>query len=351
MRNRIVDRAIRLAGCIGSAALAGLLVMTSATANDSSASLNADGLEFTYNPNIKVEVEALYLSLDAVGVGYRFHNISDHDISTLVAFPLPVMYISEGGNYVLPDKRDPINFIDFQVSVDGKRVEPSVEVRALHSGVDVTELLKRHGIPLTMLAENDDATIALHERLNDLPDDAKQELERYGVIDWSASSGADNKPLASTHWETYITFYWFQTFPAGGTIKVTHRYHPVPRHFIFTEDDLASEEMRNKYCFDQAFVDAARAMMKGAAEGQGEDYSSALAGRELKYVVTTAGNWLGSIGKFQLNVEAPSPDALVSLCAKGIKRTSPTSFELSEDNYSPNEDLNVLFVETPPKVH
>ncbi|HZP08272.1 DUF4424 family protein [Methyloceanibacter sp.] len=335
-------RTLCAAGCAG---LLGVLVTASASANDSSASLDADGLHFTYNPNIEIDSEALWLSLDWVGVGYRFHNTSEHDISTLVAFPLPIMYIGEDGNYILPDNRDPINFIDFQVTADGKRVEPQVEVRATRFGIDVSEILKKHGIPLTMLGANDDASAALYDKLNDLPDDAKQELERYGVIDWTTSSGAGDKPLATTHWQTSIAFYWFQTFPAQGTIEVRHRYHPVPRHFFFSEEDLDSAEMQKTYCFDRAFADAARAMLKRAEKGHEEDYSPILKGKELRYVLTTAENWLGPIKKFSLRVEKPSADALVSLCAEGIKRTSPTSFELTAEDYSPSEDLNVLFLE------
>src|SRR5581483_4262703 len=97
---------------------------------------------FTYNPNIEVGSETPSLSLDWVSVDYRFHNTSAPDISTLVAYPLPVMVIDEEGNYVLPDNRDPINFIDFQVTADGKRVEPQVEVRATRFGIDVSEILK-----------------------------------------------------------------------------------------------------------------------------------------------------------------------------------------------------------------
>ena len=214
MRNNLLDSGAMVAKCAG-LALIGLLAIAPARANDSSASLDTDGLHFTYNPNIEIESEALSLSLDWVSVAYRFHNTSGHDISTLVAFPLPVMYIGEEGNYVLPDNRDPINFIDFQVTADGNRIEPSVEVKATRFGLDVTDLLKRHEIPVTMLGANDAATAALHDKLDNLPSDARQELERYGVIDWTTSFGADNKPLASTHWQTSITFYWFQTFPAG----------------------------------------------------------------------------------------------------------------------------------------
>ncbi len=314
-----------------------------AAANDSTASLDADGLHFTYNPNIEVGSETLSLSLDRVSVDYRFHNTSDHDISTLVAFPLPVMVIGEEGNYVLPDNRDPINFIDFQVTADGKRVEPQVDVRATRFGVDVTAILKKYGIPPTMLGASDDATVALYDKLNDLPEDARQELERYGVVDWSTSSGAGDKPLANAHWQTSIAFYWFQTFPAKGTIEIAHRYHPVPRYFFFGEEDLNSPEMQKTYCFDQAFADAARAMLKRAAKGG--EASPILKGKELRYVLTTAENWLGPIKTFTLRIEKPSADALVSLCAEGIKRTGPTSFELTAEDYSPSEDLDVLFLE------
>ena len=127
------------------------------------------------------------------------------------------------------------------MTADGQRVEPSVEVKATRFDVDVTDVLKRYKIPVTMQGGDDAASGAEYQRLNDLPDDAKRELERYGVIDWNAGSGAEGKPHASAHWQAHITFYWFQTFPAGRTIEVTHRYHPVPRHFFFTKLQIIDE--------------------------------------------------------------------------------------------------------------
>jgi hypothetical protein len=337
----------RMAVLAGTGALASLFVMhgAPAPANDSTASLDAGGLRLTYNPNIRVASEDLYLSRKEVRVAYRFHNTGDRDISTLVAFPLPVMDIGEAGNYVFEGK-DPINVIDFRGDVVGpsgaRPIESSVEVKATRFGVDVTDVLKRHGIPLTMRARNGDGKDKLYAKLDNLPDDAKRELDRYGVVDWHTSFGADGKPHANVHWEVHITFYWFQTFPAGQTIEVTHRYHPVPRYFFFSKDDLASAGMRRSYCMDQAFV-------RSAQTGLRQSRQELLKGYELKYVLTTAGNWLGPIGKFRLVVEKSSPEALVSLCAKGIKRTGPTTFELSQDNYSPGEDLKILFVEPMPK--
>lgn len=59
-----------------------------------------------------------------------------------------------------------------------------------------------------------------------------------------------------------------------------------------------------------------------------------LQGTELKYVLVTAGNWLGPIQKFHLTIEKPSSDALVSLCAKGQTRGPPT-FTLTAQDYVP----------------
>jgi hypothetical protein len=333
------SRVIRLGAL---AALTAFLHCAAALANDSTASLDAGGLTLTYNPNISMESEDLYLSREEVRVTYHFHNRADHDIATLVAFPLPVIIIGEEGNYDL-EGRDPVNVMDFHVTVEGKPVEPSVEIKATRFGADVTDVLKRYDIPLTMLAPGEGAGSALNARLDDLPQDARQELERYGVIDWNTTFGAGDKPSANTHWDTHITFYWFQTFPAGRTIEVTHRYKPVPRRFFFAKDDLESSETRKLFCMDQDFINTAGAALKQSSQ-------DILAGTELKYVLTTAGNWLGPIQKFGLTVEKPSDKALISLCAKGIKRAGPTTFTLSADDYVPEGDLNILFVEPMPNL-
>jgi hypothetical protein len=319
-------------------ALAAMLAASAwpANANDSTASLDTGGLRLTYNPDIKMEAEDLYLSRAEVRVRYRFLNTGARDIATLVAFPLPVMEIGETANYAL-EGRNPVDIMGFELTADGQRLAPSVEIKATRFGVDVTAVLKRHGIPVTMLPGPGETHEALQQRLDGLSEDARRELERYGLVDWTTSFGAQNKPLANVHWETHIAYYWFQTFPAGRAIEVSHKYKPVPRDFLFVKSDL-NPETRKTYCVDDAFARAAQARLAKAP-------NNTLAGYELKYVLTTAGNWQGAIDKFTLTVEKPSPDALVSLCATGIKRTGPTTFSLTADKYSPDKDLNILFVD------
>jgi hypothetical protein len=177
----------------------------------------------------------------------------------------------------------------------------------------------------------------LYPRLDSLPADTRHELERYGVIDWTSTFGAHNKPSANVHWNTQISFYWFQTFPANRTIEVMHRYRPVPRQFFFGADQLAAAEIQKTYCIDQAFARAARSLIQQTPQ-------SLLSGYELKYVLTTAGNWLGPIQKFRLTIDKSEGNALVSLCADGIKRAGPTSYSLERERYGPSDDLKVLFV-------
>jgi hypothetical protein len=39
-----------------------------------------------------------------------------------------------------------------------------------------------------------------------------------------------------------------------------------------------------------------------------------------------------------------SPDALMSICASGVRKVGPTTFEIRRRNYRPEGDLHVLFV-------
>ncbi|MFN3658669.1 MAG: DUF4424 family protein [Pseudolabrys sp.] len=321
---------------IAFAVLLVLAVAAPSRANDSTAALDAGGLRLTHNPDIEMESERLFLSRNEVRVVYRFRNKSGRDIGTLVAFPLPAMEIGETGNYAL-DGRDPVNIMDFEVTVDGKRVSPSVEIKATRFGVDVTAVLQRRNIPVTMLPGKGETGDALNERLNTMPAEARRDLERHGLIDWNTSFGAGDKPLANVHWNAHLTYYWFQTFPAGRAIEVTHRYRPVPRQFFFTKAELDSAETRKAFCMDPGFVRGVQARLQKAP-------NTVLAGTELKYVLTTAGNWMGPIGRFELTIDKGSPDALVSFCGEGVRRIGPTTFTLAKDNFSPSEDLRILFL-------
>lgn len=315
-------------------AATGLLFLSGAAANDSTASLDAGEIRLLYNSKIEMKEEDLYLSRKQVRVRYLFENKSGQDIKTLVAFPLPAIATGEEGNYAVMST-DPINFIGFEVSVDGQPIKPSVETRATNNGLDITALLARHGLPLTTITASPEANDRLNERLRNLPEATLQELERYGAVDRLSSDG-QGRPYVTPRWTAHITFYWEQTFPAGRKIEVTHRYRPVPRLFFTGMDAIRSAEMRKAYCIDDDFLNGAAALAR----------KGTLSGTELRYIVTTAGNWSGPIGRFTLTIDKEDPKFIVSTCFDGIKRIGPTTFSATRENYRPTRDLGMLVLKS-----
>lgn len=323
------------AGLLAVGTLAAAIVPPPARANDSSARLDTGGLSFVYDARIRMASEDLFLSRSRVEVRYVFENRTDRDVETLVAFPLPKIDTGEGGNYAI-DSDDPINFIDFRILVDGRPVEPKVEARARAMGVDVTDLLGRLGLPLTTVLPRDDAArTRFWERLRTLPEDGLAELERRGAIARSrddAGKTTDVNPI----WTASITFYWFQTFPAGRTIEIVHRYRPVPRDFMTGMDEIAGPDAKKRWCTDASFLATAREM---AAKGQ-------LVGVDLRYVVRTAANWWGPIGRFTLTVDKESPDVFLSTCLSGLQKVGPTTFRLEKPDFMPSDDIDLLFLKS-----
>ena len=97
------------------------------------------------------------------------------------------------------------------------------------------------------------------------------------------------------------------------------------------------KEYQQKYCLDRAIVNA-------AAVQQSKSPSGYFTEQRLEYVLTTGANWSKPIGEFRLVVEKGAPDNLVSLCGSGIKKISPTQFEMRVRNFIPTENLRVLIL-------
>lgn len=315
-------------------AAAFLLLPAGARANDSTAVLRSGALQLTANPHIRMESEDLYVSLDEVRVRYLFRNTSDRDIVTLVAFPLPDIEVGQDTGYDL-EPTDTGNFLGFEVTIDGQRIEPTLQLRATRFGVDRTALLERHGVPVLPFARD------FHVRLEKLSGEARTALERAGLVDWHSAFGANDVPLPSAHWTAHAAFYWEQRFPASKTVEVRHRYRPVAGAGFFGAEMAEDRLLIDTYCMEPGFRRAA------AARAKGED-GGLLLSRELHYVLTTANNWRGPIGDFRLTVDKGDPTHLVSLCIDGIAKAGPTTFEMRAKDFIPERDLKILILQPIP---
>ena len=96
-----------------------------------------------------------------------------------------------------------------------------------------------------------------------------------------------------------------------------------------------------RYCTDAAFIAALDRLNKNPRNEAG------LPDRRIEYVLTTGANWAKPIGDFRLVVDKGKPGNLVSFCETGIRKISPTQFEVRHRNWRPTRDLNVLIVEPP----
>lgn len=302
------------------------LAASAALANDSTAEKAAGGLVLTRTDAIDMVSEDLYVSPRQVRVAYVFRNRTRAPVRTIVAFPMPDRDLDEMYN---SDTNYPGGF---RTLVDGRPVTMQVERRALLNGVDHTTLLEGMGIPART---GDPGSDVLPDALSRLSPANRRRLSEMGLI----GNDGGLHPL----WTVKETYYWEQVFPAGRELRVQHSYSPGTGGSVTvalaSPDFRASPEGREeqrRYCTDRAFLAALGRM--SAREGSGIFLSQ----QNLSYILTTGANWRSPIGRFRLVVDKRNPRALISFCGEGVRRISPTQFEIRRRNWRPTRDLHIL---------
>lgn len=297
-----------------------------ARANDSAAALDAGGLVLIGDPHVELASEDLRIGIDRIAVDYVFRNRSDAPRTLRVAFPLPdIDGAALAGSALSLPFEDRANFVGFTVTVDGAAVAPELEERAYLGAREVSDLLRRHKLPLNPLRRAD----------------LEAALKRLAAADLKALEGAGllSEPSADAmaQWRSTAKFHWEQTFPAGRELRVSHAYAPVKGNHLLSAKEAGARDYRARYCLDDGGVAGIRRL---AAAREGGLTRAA----EVPYIVTTAKNWAGRIGRFTLTVDKGRPDALVSFCRTGVRKTGPTTFVWEARDYLPDSDLRVLIV-------
>lgn len=322
-------------------ALAAMLTARAGLANDSSAEKAAGGLVLRQDRDIDMVSEDLYVSPDEVRVRYVFRNRARQARRITVAFPMPdrdMSYEMES-EVAYPE--------GFATLVDGRPVRMSVERKAMVDGVDRSAELVRLGIPVA--PPPGERAFHVAQAIGRLPLAAQQRLARLGLIDREAF--ADTERYIVPRWTVQEIWHWDQVFPAGRDLRVEHRYRPGVGGTAGVA--LASREWRvgehgrayqAEYCTDADFLAGIDRMTARAERAQ----SGWPMERRLRYILTTGGNWRSPIGEFRMVVDKGDPDAIVSFCAEGVRRLSPTQFEVRRRNWRPDRDLAVLIVSVPP---
>jgi Domain of unknown function (DUF4424) len=318
-------------------ALAAIVAGRAAIANDSSAEKAAGGLVLTQNRDIDMVSEDLFVSTEQVRVRYVFRNRAPRARRITVAFPMPDRELSYEmeSEVAYPG--------DFHTFVDGRPVRMSVERKAILGGVDRTAELTRLRVPVAPPPGERAGHLA--DAIGRMPRATQQRLARAGLID--AASLADSSHQIIPMWTVRETWHWDQVFPAGRDLRVEHRYRPgvggtagVPLGSLDYRQSEDGRRAQAEFCTDRAFL-AALDRMTQRAERTRSGYPTE---SRLRYILTTGGNWRSPIGDFRMVVDKGSPDAIVSFCGEGVRRISPTRFEVRHRNWRPDRDLAVLIV-------
>lgn len=133
-----------------------------------------------------------------------------------------------------------------------------------------------------------------------------------------------------------VTFYWEQTFPAGKKVAVKHTYKPGVGGFFFDPLESHDEAVRD-YCIGP---DLKKSLKKAAPKYQG-----IVPAISLHYILSTAKSWKGPIQHFRARLDKGKPERLISLCLEGLHKISPTQFEVVKKDFTPQQDLRIVFFE------
>lgn len=349
-----------------------ILAASASLANDTEAVVAAGGIQFKHEPRISMEKERLFISEKKVTVDYDFLNVSDQDISTEIAFPVPPFDCTGycGGLIISV----------FHVWVDGKELSYQREAKAMVKGRDYAEELNKLGVDIASFGHFDpdwNFKESKDYQIARLPQQDIQHLAGIGLID-----GKNLWPL----WTVNETYHWKQTFPARKIIHVRHEYPPaVGYNHVGVEDltdtrkDKVAEALARPKGSpgsenDETYLYMAReidslcvdpSLGKKIKEAESERWQEGVKRHEappspveaedldvgvvwVEYILSTANFWKGPIKDFTLIVERPTaeggPKYFVSFCWDGpVRRIDENHFEAHVSNFVPRKELHVGF--------
>jgi len=308
---------IHVRALIGS--LLALLLSFAAFANDSSFGDANGSITLKYQPHISMDKESLFISEAEVRVDYVFTNTSSQDLIVPIAFPMPPMFFGSA---------DHSSIDNFTLKVNGK-TQPTEHrlVAQLADKTDITTELKQLGWGIDEVAY----------------------FAEYGEI-------PKGKPALPKQWldeELQIAFtlsdyfVWEQTFPAGQSVSISHSYTPSLSTGIPDTANSIIDTYTELACLDES---AKQGIKKRnlVVKQDGEDVEYGVEWSHLSYILVTANNWQGAIKDFKLTIKKSQPTDLISLCFDGeLKKTDPLTFEFQQKQFTPKQDLNILFIRKP----
>ena len=105
---------------------------------------------------------------------------------------------------------------------------------------------------------------------------------------------------------------------------------------ISTVGDPSIEKYKTKYCIEQDILDRLDRSRRASKNAEAASYAE----ERIDYILRTGANWSGPIKDFRLIVDKGNPNNLVTFCGDGVKKVSPTQFELRKTNFTPQGNFS-----------
>jgi hypothetical protein len=232
-----------------------------ARANDSSAELATGGLVFGKSSDIEMQSEELYISAKEIRVSAHFFNKSAHDVTTLIAFPMPDVTIEHPDEVISLPTEDLQNVLGFSTQVDGRPVEMRVEQKVYSRGTERTDILHQLGVPLAphLAATNAALDRLAHEAQDQLLKLGLVEIEEYDI-------GKGMEKHFGARWTLKTTYFWRQIFEAKTETVIEHHYTPSVGATVQTA--IGSEEAMREHWFADYPPNVARVAEPPRANGK-----------------------------------------------------------------------------------
>ena len=233
------------------------LLATPALANDSTAELATGGLVILKSKQIEMRSEDLFISAKEVRIKYEFINNSPLDISTTIAFPMPVISDDPGETTEIPNSNSD-NFLDFSTSVNGRTIPARAELRAYKGDREITSILRVAGVPLAPYQQKTE------DALERLPEPKQRVFIKNKLVEVE-NYDRDNRKARRLlpRWSLATTYYFNQLFPAGKETIIEHHYRPSVGFSNVTSLGDTKEmskswvkEEQEKYCINSSLLNA-----------------------------------------------------------------------------------------------
>ena len=296
---------------------------TFSLANDSTGYVGTGGIQYLKNAQIAMQSEDLFISKKLIKVDYVYKNLSKHDITETVLFPLPRI-----DNFFEADFAHTEALLkSFKIIVDGQDIKPTMHVRTFIQKddkspmIDSTEAFQQCGFSQTDMlnpwARNNDDNEYYQDKLRQCKQPQIQKIL------------ANFKKDDEIPWSSQVIYSWKQTFKANALTKIQHQYQPLVGGSVA----LYPDEYNQNFCMDVQFKQGLK-----KAKAEHSPFNA------LSYILSTGANWAKPIENFKLTIERDKNE-LVSFCWNGkVEKISPTQFQMTKRNFVPKQDLDIIFV-------